>query len=146
MTTENLITVLDLARMELEAAYKRLGYSNSNVVTSINESIVHLQREALSQAAVSGSDLDFTPNNLSNIFKNIKHKPCEVIGYDFAWDIAINEKFIGELFYSVDDKEWWFIKDNFPHQRKSYRINFPINQQMFVELFKTINVDLHLDV
>lgn len=55
MTTENLITVLDLARLELETAYKRLGYSNSNILTSINESIVHLQCEALSQAAVSGT-------------------------------------------------------------------------------------------
>lgn len=95
------------------------------------------------QTAVSGSALDFTPNNLSHIFKNINHKPCKVIGYDFAWDIMQNQKFIGELFYSLDDKEWWFIKDNFPHQRKSYRINFPIKEtSFFIEVFKTINVDL----
>jgi len=82
-------------------------------------------------------------NSLSNIFKNINHKPCNTIGYDSAWNITENEKFIGELFYSSEDKEWWFIKDNFPHQRKSYRINFPIKTtEFFIELFKLINVKL----
>ena len=83
------------------------------------------------------------PQDLSHIFKNINHKPCTTIGYDFAWDISKNGKLIGELFYSNDDKEWWFIKDNFPHQRKSYRINFPIKEEVFfVELFKTIGIEL----
>ena len=105
------------------------------------------QTPQLPQNAVSSSVIDFTPNNLSHIFKNINHKPCNTIGYDFAWDIMQNQKFIGELFYSSDDREWWFIKDNFPHQRKSYRINFPIKQtSFFIEVFKTINVDLQLVV
>jgi len=82
-------------------------------------------------------------NNLSNVFKNINHKPCNAIGYDFAWDICENNKFVGELFYSSEDKEWWFIKDNFPHQRKSYRINFPIkNTDFLIALFETVNIKL----
>jgi len=105
------------------------------------------QQQALDKMAVSISVIDFAPNNLSHIFKNINHKPCNVIGYDFAWDILQNQKLIGELFYSSEDREWWFIKDNFPHQRKSYRINFPIKETSFlVDVFKTINVDLHLVV
>lgn len=104
-------------------------------------------KKAENQAAVSSSVIDFSPNNLSHIFRNIKHKPCSVIGYDFAWDINKNEKFIGELFYSNDDREWWFILDNYPHQRKSFRINFPVKEQsFFIELFKGINVDLQLVV
>lgn len=84
-------------------------------------------------------------NNLSNIFKNINHKPCKAIGYDFSWDVTENGKFIGELFYSSEDKEWWFIKDNFPHQRKSYRISFPIKEtSFFIMAFNQINVKLEL--
>jgi len=83
------------------------------------------------------------PDDLSNIFKNINHKKCSLIGYDYAWDVMLKEKFIGELFYSIEDKEYWFIKDNFPAQRKSFRVNFPIsNVDFFIELFKTINVEL----
>ncbi len=82
-------------------------------------------------------------NDLSNIFKNINHKPCTAIGYDFAWDITENGKFIGELFYSKDFKEWWFIKDNYPMDRKSYRISFPINTVEFlIDVFNSINVEL----
>ena len=99
------------------------------------------------QTDVSRSVLDFTPNNLSHIFRNIKHKPCSAIGYDFAWDITQNGNFVGELFYSNDDKDWWFIKDNYPMDRKSYRISFPVKSEEFlIELFKAINVDLQLVV
>lgn len=82
-------------------------------------------------------------NDLSNIFKNVTHKHCSTPGYDFAFDITENGKFLGELFYSEDSKEWFFIKDNYPHPRKGYRISFPINTKEFiVEVFKTINIDL----
>ena len=87
---------------------------------------------SLLQSCVSKSVL--LPQDLSHIFKNINHKPCTTIGYDFAWDISKNGKVIGE---------WWFVKDNFSHQRKSYRINFPIKEEVFfVELFKTIGIEL----
>jgi len=79
------------------------------------------QNGALLQAYVSKSVL--SPQDLSHIFKNVNHKPCTIIGYDFAWDVTKNGKFIGELFYCNDDKEWWFIKDNFPHQRKPKLLN-----------------------
>lgn len=109
--------------------------------TEENKTSTEEPNKALLQAHVSKSVL--SPQNLSNIFKNVNHKPCTAIGYDFAWDISKNGKFIGELFYSNDDKEWWFIKDNFPHQRKSYRINFPIKEEkIFTELFKAIEVEL----
>lgn len=87
--------------------------------------------------------MEFNPSNISNIFKNVKHKPCSAIGFDLAWDINLNEKFIGELFYSSEFKEWWFIKDNYPRDRKSYRISFPINEtDLFISLFKSIKVEL----
>ena len=54
---------------------------------------------SLLQSCVSKSVL--LPQDLSHIFKNINHKPCTTIGYDFAWDISKNGKVIGELFYSI---------------------------------------------
>ena len=77
------------------------------------------------------------------VLNHFKVSKIITAGYDFAWDISKNGKVIGELFYSNDDKEWWFVKDNFSHQRKSYRINFPIKEEVFfVELFKTIGIEL----
>ncbi len=88
--------------------------------------------------------LEFIPTNLSHIFKNINHKPCnEVSGYDLAWDIRESSKTVGELFYSNEFREWFFIKDNYPMPRKGYRLSFPIkNKELFIELFKGINIEL----
>lgn len=39
MENSELINVLELARMELESCYKKLGYNGSNVLTQVNETI-----------------------------------------------------------------------------------------------------------
>lgn len=97
-------------------------------------------------ASVSGSVLDFTPANLSHIFKNINHKTCNSPCYNFAWDIMDNGKFIGELFYSKEFREWDFIKDNYPSPRRAYKTSFPMDADSFIKMFKSINVDLQLVV
>lgn len=89
--------------------------------------------------------LEFIPSNISYIFKNVNHKsadgfPC----YDFAWDVTEKEKFVGELFYSKDFKEWVFIKDNYPSPRKAFKTSFPMNKQLFIEHFKSIGITLIL--
>ena len=87
--------------------------------------------------------LKFSTTNLSHIFKNINHKACNLIGYDYAWDIMKEGKFIGELYYSQEFREWFFIKDNYPMPRRSYRISFPIKTTEFmIDLFKSIDVEL----
>lgn len=58
MENKEIIKVLNLAVMELETAYKRLGYTNSNVMRSMVEMIDDLEREELSQATVMGSGFD----------------------------------------------------------------------------------------
>lgn len=88
---------------------------------------------------------EFSPENISRIFRNVNHKQCNSIVYDFAWDIYEKEKFIGELFYSNNEREWFFIKDSFPLPRKGFRINFPIkSSELFIELFKSVNVELKI--
>lgn len=95
------------------------------------------------QNSLEEDNLIFSPSNLSNIFTNINHKPCSSIGYDLAWDITDKGKFVGELFYSQEDKEWFFIKDNYPMPRKGYRINFPItDNNFFINLFKSLKITL----
>lgn len=87
MTNENLISVLDLARMELESCYKRLGYSNSNILKGINDSIVHLQSKALSQAAVSGS----LPIAVASIRSNFEMwRKGEIKNGAFSWHLQNN--------------------------------------------------------
>lgn len=87
--------------------------------------------------------LEFSPSNLSHIFKNINHKVCDSAGYDFTWDVTKEGKFIGELFYSEEFREWFFIKDNYPMPRRGYRMSFPIKTTEFmIELFKSIDVEL----
>jgi hypothetical protein len=85
---------------------------------------------------------EFSPNNLSNIFKNINHKPCNSPGVDYAWDVTENGKFVGELFYSKEFREWDFIKDNYPSPRRAYKTSFPMNVEKFVELFQSIGIKL----
>jgi hypothetical protein len=86
----------------------------------------------------------FIPTDLSHIFKNINHKKCnEIGGYDLAWDITEKGKFVGELFYSKEFREWAFIKDNYPMDRRCYKISFPIKDiDLFITLFKTIKIEL----
>lgn len=91
------------------------------------------------------SVINFCPNNLSHIFKNINHKPCKSPCYDYAWDVLNNGIFVGELFYSNDFREWNFIKDNFPAPRRAYKTSFPMNTNFFIQMFKSINVNLELD-
>lgn len=91
----------------------------------------------------TNNELVFSQKNLSKIFENIHQKTSNSIDFDFAWDIYKNQKTIGELFYTSYYKEWVFIKDNFPHQRKAYRIDFPIKEEnLFIALFKAIDVEL----
>lgn len=80
------------------------------------------------------------PNDISNHYRNIKHKPCKAAGYDMAWDITENKKFIGELFFSKEYKEWCFILDNFPMPRRVFRTTFPQTKQSFEDSFKRINI------
>lgn len=111
-----------------------------------NETSKEKHSEALNIADVSGSVLDFTPNNLSHIFRNISHKPCNSPCYDFAWDVTENGKFVGELFYSNEFREWNFIKDNYPSPRRAFKTSFPMDAEFFIKLFKAIKIDLQLVV
>lgn len=87
--------------------------------------------------------LEFSPINLSHIFRNVHHKPSGSIGYDFAWDVNKDGKLVGELFYSNEFREWFFIKDNYPMPRRGYRMSFPIKSiEFMIELFRSINVEL----
>lgn len=88
--------------------------------------------------------IEFSPTNLSYIFKNINHKACNSPCYDFAWDITVNSVFVGELFYSTHFREWDFIKDNYPSPRRAYKTSFPMNTQFFIDMFKSIGVNLEL--
>lgn len=89
-------------------------------------------------------DKNFETKNLPEIFKNITSSERKIVGYDLSFDVSENQKFIGELYYSNEFKEFFFIKDNFPFPRQSYRItNFNVNEiEIFIELFKRINVNL----
>jgi hypothetical protein len=42
MENSELINVLELARIELESCYQKLGYNGSNVLTQVNETIEKL--------------------------------------------------------------------------------------------------------
>ena len=87
--------------------------------------------------------LEFIPSNISNIFKNIYHKSADGLpSYDFAWDVKDNERFVGELFYSLDFKEWVFIKDNYPSPRIAYKTSFPMDLEIFIKHFKSIGITL----
>jgi len=87
--------------------------------------------------------MKFKIQDISNVFKNVNHKHCSSPGYDFAFDITDKGQFVGELFYSEEDKDFVFIKDNFPHQRKAYRTDFPINTiDAFISLFESVGVTL----
>lgn len=87
-----------------------------------------------------------TPENVSNIFKNINHKASNTPGYDYSFDVFNEKELIGELFYSDVFKEWCFIKDNFPAQRKAYRTDFPIKTiERFIDLFESIGIKLILN-
>lgn len=83
-----------------------------------------------------------TAENVSTFFPNITPKICTSPAYDFAWDVSLKGKFIGELFHSSEFKEWSFIKDNFPSPRQSFNVTFPITTEIFINLFKTIKINL----
>ncbi|KAB8156170.1 hypothetical protein EZY14_002825 [Kordia sp. TARA_039_SRF] len=82
------------------------------------------------------------PNDVSNIYKNINHKPCNVPMYDFAWDVTKDGIFIGELFFIKEFQSWNFILDNFPAPRRSFNTSFPQTEESFESAFKRIGVEL----
>lgn len=84
------------------------------------------------------------PEDISNIFNNINHKPCKVPCYDLAFDVMEKDRFFGELFYSKTFAQWLLIKDNFPAPRRSYEISFPVDVEMFTKLFMAVGVELEL--
>lgn len=85
----------------------------------------------------------FRIENISNLFKNINHKPSNMPRYDYCFDMFEDKNWIGELFYSTEFKELMFIKDNYPMRRKSYRIDFPIKTiDSFISLFESINIKI----
>ncbi len=87
--------------------------------------------------------LEFSPVNLSHLFKNVNHKPSGSTGYDFAWDITKDGIILGELFYCEEFRGWFFIKENYPMPRRKYSITFPINSiEFMIELFKSIGIEL----
>lgn len=87
------------------------------------------------------------PENISNIFKNINHTGSNTPGYDYSFNVFDEEiGFVGELLYSNYFKEWRFIKDNFPAQRKAYSTDFPIKTiERFIDLFESIGIKLILN-
>ena len=88
---------------------------------------------SLLQSCVSKSVL--LPQDLSHIFKNINHKPCTTIGYDFALDISKNGRLLENCFIQMMIKNGdllkiiFRIKENlteliFRLKKKSFLLNF----------------------
>lgn len=90
--------------------------------------------------------MEFSISDVSNLFKNINHKKCSSPGYDYAFDVMDNGKFVGEIFFSTECKDLVFIKDNYPHQRKAYRTDFPIKTiERFIDLFESVGIKLLIE-
>lgn len=100
------------------------------------------EKAALSKGGVIKSV--FLPSDLIVEFShNFKQRKSRSSMYDYEFEVVANGDYVGDLYYDSTGGEWCFLKDNFPFQRRTYRISFPIrNAKIFAELFSFVGVSL----
>lgn len=104
----NIQEALELSKAEIQAFYRRFGYSDSNVLRKIDDAITSLSQ----------------PKDVEDIRKNLNsHKEALKLNYSDqnAFCSGFNECFeLIEAYLQPQQSEWISVEDRFPKEDGSY--------------------------